>query len=114
MARPLVALAVVVAMVGLSGCVFVVERGHPTRAEWAGEYASQQASRRDKGRDLALRVRKALNEDPELKSLGLTIFVHRGEVTLCGGFPNPRVRARAFGIVGQLDGVKGVDADCGD
>jgi|GEM_PF-1059198 len=101
------------ALATLTGCVLVVQPGKPTHAEWAGDYASQQAERNDKDRDLALRVRKALNEDADLKKLGLRIFVDRGEVSLCGGFPDSETRSRAFGVVGQVNGVQGVDTDCG-
>lgn len=113
MTRALAVLCAAAGMVAVGGCVFVVTPGHPTRAEWAGTYARSQAAQHDQDRDVALRVRDALNADPDLEKLQLRIFVDRGEVTLCGGFPDPKLRARAFAIVGQVDGVKGVDTDCG-
>ena len=114
MSKALPALAAAAALSLLAGCVFVVSPGKPTHAEWIGHYSSQQAARHDRQRDLALRVRKALNGDPDLKKLDLRIFVNGGEVSLCGGFPDPKIKSRAFAIVGQVDGVKGVDTDCGD
>lgn len=113
MIRALAALLAAACLAGLCGCVFVVTPGQPAQAEWAGDYAKTQAQRHDQDRDLALRVRDALNADPELRKLQLRIFVDSGEVTLCGGFPDATLRARAFAIVGQVDGVKGVDTDCG-
>lgn len=114
MSRALALACAAACALALSGCVFVVTPGHPTQAEWAGTYAKSRAERRDKDRDLALRVRQVLDADPQLKKLELRIFVDHGEVSLCGGFPDPQVRARAFALVGQVDGVKGVDTDCGN
>lgn len=108
-----VAILAAATLATLSGCVFVVTPGKPTQAEWAGDYAKAQAARKDRDRDVALRVRDALDADADLKKLDLRIFVDAGEVTLCGGFPDATLRARAFAVVGQVKGVKGVDTDCG-
>lgn len=96
-----------------AGCVSTVTPGQGTHNEWYGTYARKQAAQKDADRDLALRVREAFSEDPQLKALGLRIFASHGEVTLCGRFPDARSRARAMGIASTVEGVSGVDTDCG-
>lgn len=96
-----------------AGCVSTVTPGQGTHNEWAGTYARKQAAQKDADREIALDVRQAFAADPRLKALGLRIFVSRGEVTLCGGFPDARTRARAIGVASTVKGVSGVDTDCG-
>lgn len=94
------------------GCVSTVTPGQGTHNEWAGTYAKKQAQRKDADRAIALRVRQVISNDPALDKLGLRIFVSRGDVSLCGSFPDAETRARAVGMVSTVDGVKGVDTDC--
>lgn len=105
--------ASLLATLAVGGCVSTVTPGQGTHNEWAGTYAKQQAARKDRDRATALRVRKALAEDPQLNALGLRIFVSRGEVSLCGKFPDARTRTRAVGVVSSVKGVSGVDTRCG-
>lgn len=109
---PLLALAVA-AMLAAGGCAIPVSSSGKAKPEWTGTYQRQQAERRDRDRDIALRVRTTLNEDPVLGPLDLHIFVNQGEVTLCGHFPNAKTRDRAIALAGQVTGVEGVDTDCG-
>ena len=102
----------VLAALAVGGCVSTFTPGRGTHNEWAGTYAKEQAQRQDADRATALRVRKALAGDPRLNALGLRIFVTRGEVSLCGKFPNARIRARAMGIVSTVKNVTGVDTHC--
>ncbi|HEX5314968.1 MAG TPA: BON domain-containing protein [Gammaproteobacteria bacterium] len=97
-----------------TGCVLVTAPGESPHGEWAGTYAQQQAAGQDRDRDIALRVRDALAADPQLKTLGLRIFVDGAEVTLCGRYPDAATRSRAIAIVSSVDGVAGVDPDCLD
>lgn len=87
--------------------------GQPMRAELAGTYARQQAAQKDRERAIALAVRQRFAEDPVLKNLHVAIFVHGSEVTLCGKFPTEHDRLRAYGLAETVDGVAGVDSDCG-
>lgn len=96
----------------LSSCVIVETPGKPLRAEWAGSYASRKREHAATRRALANRIRRRLSSDPVLGPLHLKFFVHDGEVSLCGPFPAPAVRARAFGIVGTIKGVEGVNDAC--
>ncbi len=96
----------------LGGCVFVITPNHDTHAEWAGNYARHQATQADRNRRLALAVRKRLGSDPVLAPLKLKFFVHDGEISFCGPFPTPQLRARTFGKIGALKGVTGVDDSC--
>lgn len=107
--------AATLALLGLGavgGCVFVITPNHGTHAEWAGTYAQHQAARADRNRRLALAVRKRLDSDPALIPLKLKFFVRDGEISFCGPFPSPQLRARTFGKIGALKGVTGVDDDC--
>ncbi len=106
-------LAVAVTLI-VSGCAFTTAPGRGVNAEWTGTYQQQQAERKDRDRDVALRVRAALDNDPVLKPLGLHIFVDRGEVTLCGHFPDATTRDHALAVAEQVNGVEGVDTDCGN
>ncbi|MGH8224797.1 MAG: BON domain-containing protein [Gammaproteobacteria bacterium] len=99
---------------GCAACTFTTTPGKGVNAEWTGTYQQQQAARKDRDRDLALRVRAALDGDPVLKPLGLRIFVDRGEVTLCGSFPDATTRDHALAVTEQVNGVEGVDTDCGN
>lgn len=108
--KGLLCLVLAASLVG--GCVSTVTPGQGTHNEWAGTYAKEQAQRKDADRGIALRVRQALADDPELNALGLRIFVSDGEVTLCGKFPNAGARTRAVGIVSAVQGVTGVGTDC--
>lgn len=111
-AKAFVTLALAAALA--AGCVVTTTPGGKSQGHWIGDYDRAQARDKDADRQLALRVRKALSDDPQLQELGLRIFAHHGEVTLCGGFPNDRLRARATAIVSSVDGVDGVDTDCPD
>lgn len=111
--RSLLALAAA-AVLAAGGCAVSVASNGKAQPEWTGTYQRQQAERKDRDRDIALRVRAALNEDPVLKPLGLRIFVNQGEVTLCGHFPDAKTRDRAVAVAGQVNGVEGVDTDCGN
>lgn len=95
-----------------SGCVVTTSPGGGTHKEWAGTYAREQSKRSDADREVALRVRKTLSQDPEMKKLHLRIFVHDGEVTLCGKFPNEQIRAKTEAMVSVVKGVSGVDFEC--
>lgn len=110
-ARFALALAAVAALAG--GCVISATPGRPPQAEWAGTYAQQQVAADARDRAAALGVRQAFAQDPELKHLHIRIFVHDGEITLCGKFPDAGTRARAIAVAGSVEGVTGVDTDCG-
>ncbi|MGA7966224.1 MAG: BON domain-containing protein [Gammaproteobacteria bacterium] len=101
------------AALAAGGCVSTITPGQGTHNEWAGTYAREQAERKDADRAMALRVRQALAEKPQVNALGLRIFVYRGEVSLCGKFPDAQTRARVVGIVSTVKGVSGVDTRCG-
>ncbi len=107
----LLGLTLLVAL-AVGGCVSTFTPGQGTHNEWAGTYAQAQAQRKDADRAIALRVRKVLADNPQLNALGLRIFVTRGEVSLCGKFPNARIRVRAMGIVSIVKNVTGVDTHC--
>jgi osmotically-inducible protein OsmY len=102
----------ILAALAIGGCVSTFTPGRGTHNEWAGTYAQEQAQRKNADRTLALRVRKVLADNPQLNALGLRIFVTRGEVSLCGKFPNARIRVRAMGIVSTVKNVTGVDTHC--
>ena len=102
----------VLAALAVGGCVSTFTPGRGTHNEWAGTYAKEQAQRKDADRTIALRVRKALADNSQLNALGLRIFVTRGEVSLCGRFPDARTRARAVGIASTVKNVTGVDTHC--
>ncbi len=102
----------VLAALAVGGCVSTFTPGRGTHNEWAGTYAKEQAQHKDADRTIALRVRKALADDSQLNALGLRIFVTRGEVSLCGRFPDARTRARAVGIASTVKNVTGVDTHC--
>lgn len=96
------------------GCVLTTAPGQPAHAEWAGTYAQQQADADARDRTAARGVRQAFAQDPVLAPLGIRIFVSKGEVTLCGKFPDAATRARAISIAQGVQGVTGVDTDCGN
>ena len=113
MTRPVcIAAAALFAALAVSGCVLVTSPGESPHGEWAGTYAQGQAAEQDRDRGVALQVRQALADDPQLKKLKLRIFVDGGEVTLCGHYPDAATKARAVAVVGALDDVAGVDPDC--
>ena len=95
-----------------SGCVVTMTTGGKSQAHWSGDYAREQATREDADRQIALRVRKALADDPQLKPLRLRFFVSHGEVSLCGPFPSEKLRSRAVAVISVIDGVSGVDEEC--
>lgn len=106
-------LAGAAALVPAGGCVLTTAPGQPAHAEWAGTYAQQQADADARDRAAALGVRQAFAQDPVLAPLGIRIFASKGEVTLCGKFPDAATRARAISIAEGVQGVTGVDTDCG-
>lgn len=106
-------LAAAGALTFAGGCVVIQTPGQPMRAELAGTYARQQTDADARDRAAALGVKQAFAEDSVLAPLGIRIFVYRGEVTLCGKFPDAATRARAIAVAQNVEGVKGVDTDCG-
>lgn len=96
-----------------SGCVVTTTPDGKSQTHWSGDYAREQAKQKDVDRQIALRVRKTLNEDAELKPLDLRFFVNHGEVSLCGTFPNAQLRSRAIAVISVVEGVSGVDENCG-
>lgn len=96
------------------GCVITTAPGQSPHGEWAGTYAQRQADADARDRAAALGVRQAFAQDPVLAPLGIRIFVYKGEVTLCGKFPDAATRARAIAVAEGVDGVTGVDTDCGN
>ncbi len=105
-------LTLTAALLATSGCVVTTTSGGKSQTQWSGDYAREQAKQKDADRQIALRVRKTLAEDTELKALHLRFFVNHGEVSLCGTFPSEQLRSRAIGIISSIDGVSGVDEDC--
>lgn len=112
-ARKTLAIAAAGAIALAGGCVITTAPGQSPHAEWAGDYARQQAAEKDADRQIALQVRRSFAQDPVLKSLSIAIFVNKGEVTLCADFPDQQTRARAYALAAEVSGVKGVDSDCG-
>lgn len=105
-------LMLAVTLLPAAGCVVTTTSGGKPQTQWSGDYAREQAKQKDADRQIALRVRKTLAGDTELKTLHLRFFVSHGEVSLCGPFPNEQVRSRAIGLISSVDGVSGVDEDC--
>lgn len=105
-------LALAATLLAASGCVVTTTPEGKSRAQWSGDYARKQAAPKDSDRQLALRVRKTLANDPQLEPLHLRFFVSHGEVSLCGPFPDQRLRSRAMAVISVVDGVSGVDDDC--
>lgn len=105
-------LALAATLLAASGCVVTTTPEGKSQTHWSGDYAREQATRKDADRQLALRVRKALADDPQLQPLHLRFFVSNGEVSLCGPFPTEQLRSRALAVISAIDGVSGVDEDC--
>lgn len=112
-------LSLLVVSLGLllsTGCVLAIggnsDGGTATHVYWAGTYAKKQAAAKDRDRKIALQVRHLLNTDADLKNLSLSVFVKKGEVTLCGTFPSEAIRAKAMAMISQINEVVGVDTDC--
>jgi len=110
--RTLVGLALAATLLTASGCVVTTSPTGNSQAHWSGDYARSQTARKDADRQIGLRVRKALAQDPQLKALHLRFFVSHGEVSLCGPFPSEQLRSRAIAMISVVDGVSGVDEDC--
>ena len=98
-------------LLAASGCVVTTSPSGKSRAQWSGDYAREQAKPKDADRQIALRVRKALADDPQLQPLHLRFFVSHGEVSLCGPFRNEELRSRAVAVISVIDGVSGVDEE---
>lgn len=105
-------LALAAVLLPAAGCVVTTTPAGKSQAHWSGDYARSQAAQKDADRQTGLRVRKALASDPQLKALHLRFFVSHGEVSLCGKFPNVKLRSRAIAVISVVDGVSGVDEDC--
>lgn len=104
--------AALVAALTASGCVVTTMPNGQSRAQWSGTYAAKQAKQKDIDRALALRVRETVAKDPQLSSVHLRFFVSHGEVSLCGPFPDRKLRDRLIATVSSVQGVTGVDEDC--
>ena len=59
--------------------------------------------------DFESRINKALLEDPELGSLGITVTVTGGRATLTGTVASEGLKNRAGRVVGTVRGIRGVD-----
>jgi osmotically-inducible protein OsmY len=111
-AKAFAGLALAATVLAASACVVTTTPEGKSQTHWSGDYAREQATQKDADRQLALSVRKALADDPQLQQLHLRFFVSDGEVSVCGPFPSEDLRSRVLAVISAVDGVSGVDEDC--
>lgn len=104
--------AALIGALAASGCVVTTMPNGRSKAQWSGTYAERQTRQKDADRAIALRVRETVAKDPRLKPVHLRFFVSHGEVSLCGRFPDRKLRDRLIAVVSSVQGVTGVDEDC--
>jgi hypothetical protein len=68
-----------------------------------------EAPKADPNKELALRVKRALEADGKVQAEAIDVTASEGKVTLWGTAPTDGDRKRAAGIATKVDGVAGVD-----
>ena len=68
-----------------------------------------EAPKPDPNKELALRVKSALDNDGKVPSQGIDVSAKDGRVVLWGTTATPAERSRAAQIAAKVDGVTGVD-----
>jgi len=68
-----------------------------------------EAPKPDPNKELAMRVKSALDNDGKVPSQGIDVTAKDGRVVLWGTTATPAERSRAAQIASKVDGVTGVD-----
>ena len=75
----------------------------------APETKAPEAPKPDPNKELARRVKQALEGDGKIQAAGIDVTATDGSVTLWGTTATPGERTRAGQIAAKVDGVSGVD-----
>lgn len=75
----------------------------------APEAKAPEAPKADPNKELAQRVKQALQADGKVQAEAIDVTASGGKVTLWGTAPSDGDRKRAAGIATKVDGVAGVD-----
>ena len=75
----------------------------------APEAKAPEAPKPDPNKELAQRVKQALQADGKVQAEAIDVTASDGKVTLWGTAPNEAERKRAAGIATKVNGVAGVD-----
>jgi hypothetical protein len=75
----------------------------------APETKAPEAPKPDPNKELARRVKQALEGDGKIQGAGIDVTATDGKVTLWGTTATPGERTRAGQIASKVDGVSGVD-----
>ena len=75
----------------------------------APETKAAEAPKPDPNKELARRVKQALEGDGKIQGAGIDVTATDGKVTLWGTTATPGERTRAGQIASKVDGVSGVD-----
>jgi hyperosmotically inducible periplasmic protein len=75
----------------------------------APEAKAPEAPKPDPNKELARRVKQALEGDGKIQGAGIDVTATDGKVTLWGTTATPGERNRAGQIAGKVDGVSAVD-----
>ena len=68
-----------------------------------------EAPKPDPNKELAMRVKSALDNDGKVPSQGIDVTAKDGRVVLWGTTATPAERSRAAQVAAKVDGVTGVD-----
>ena len=79
------------------------------QAPKAPETKAPEAPKPDPNKELARRVKQALEGDGKIQGAGIDVTATEGKVTLWGTTATPGERTRAGQIAAKVDGVSGVD-----
>lgn len=75
----------------------------------AAEAKAPEAPKPDPNKDLAARVKRALEDEAKIQAAGIDVTSSDGVVTLWGTTTSNDERARAARVAGKVEGVKSVD-----
>ena len=75
----------------------------------APEAKAPEAPKADPNKELAQRVKQALQADGKVQAEAIDVTASSGKVTLWGTAPTDGERKRAAGIASKVEGVAGVD-----
>ena len=75
----------------------------------APEAKAPEAPKPDPNKELAARVKKALEGEPKVQAGGIDVTAADGKVTLWGTAANAAERNRAGAVASKVDGVKSLD-----
>jgi outer membrane biosynthesis protein TonB len=78
-------------------------------APQAPEAKAADAPKPDPNKELAARVKKALEGEPKVQAGGIDVTAADGKVTLWGTAANAAERNRAGAVASKVDGVKALD-----